>query len=200
VFRQAPWHHHGLLALEETQIEIRSPYLDNDVVRTVFRAPTGVADSDLCLRLIADARPNLARIRTDRGLTADRSMTSTLGRWMSEASFKAEYASDYGMPHWLARTDALLPALHFDRFWLGRHKFAHFRSWYRNELAPYVQDVLLDPRSRARPYVRTGAVERLVRRHLQGTHNYTTEIHTLLTLELTHRLFVDRSGHDGGYG
>src|SRR5436309_10230783 len=34
VFKQAPWHHYGLLALEETQVALRSPYLDNDLVRT----------------------------------------------------------------------------------------------------------------------------------------------------------------------
>ncbi len=39
VFRQAPWHHYGLLALEQTQLSLRSPFLDNDFVRTVFRAP-----------------------------------------------------------------------------------------------------------------------------------------------------------------
>jgi hypothetical protein len=27
--------------------------------------------------------------------------------------------------------------------------------------------------------------------HLTGNRNYTTEIHRLLTLELTHRLFLD---------
>jgi hypothetical protein len=41
-FRQAPWHHHGLRALEQTQLSMRSPYLDNDVVRTLFRAPEAV--------------------------------------------------------------------------------------------------------------------------------------------------------------
>src|SRR5262249_51724121 len=50
VFRQAPWHHYGLLALEESQLALRSPYLDNDLVRTVFRAPeSALADNDLCL-------------------------------------------------------------------------------------------------------------------------------------------------------
>src|SRR5438552_1922825 len=32
VFRQAPWHHYGLLALEQTQLSLRSPYLDNDLI------------------------------------------------------------------------------------------------------------------------------------------------------------------------
>ena len=38
-FRQSPWQHFGVLALEQTQLSVRSPYLDNDFVRTVFRAP-----------------------------------------------------------------------------------------------------------------------------------------------------------------
>ena len=39
VFKQAPWYLHGVLALEQTQLSMRSPYLDNDFVRTVFRSP-----------------------------------------------------------------------------------------------------------------------------------------------------------------
>ncbi len=39
VFHQAPWHHYGLLMLEQTQLAVRTPFLDNELVRTVFRAP-----------------------------------------------------------------------------------------------------------------------------------------------------------------
>src|SRR5262249_1716105 len=38
-FRQSPWNHYGVLGLEQTQVAIRSPYLDNDVVKCVYRAP-----------------------------------------------------------------------------------------------------------------------------------------------------------------
>jgi hypothetical protein len=31
----------------------------------------------------------------------------------------------------------------------------------------------------------------VVRSHLKGDRNYTTEIHKVLTLELLHRLFLD---------
>src|SRR6185436_3333933 len=65
VFRQAPWHHYGLLALEQTQLSLRSPYLDNDFVRTVFRAPeSAVTSNDACLRLIADGDPSLLQFQT----------------------------------------------------------------------------------------------------------------------------------------
>jgi hypothetical protein len=30
-----------------------------------------------------------------------------------------------------------------------------------------------------------------VKGHVKGDHNYTTEIHKLLTVELVHRLFLD---------
>ena len=67
-FRQAPWHHYPILALEQTQVTVRTPFLDNDFVRTVFRAPSSAsANNDLRVRLIGDGNPALRRIRTDRG-------------------------------------------------------------------------------------------------------------------------------------
>ncbi|MGH9404200.1 MAG: asparagine synthase-related protein, partial [Terriglobia bacterium] len=38
-FRQAPWLHWGNFMLEGSQVSMRSPYLDNDLVRTIYRAP-----------------------------------------------------------------------------------------------------------------------------------------------------------------
>ena len=38
-FTQSPWYHHGILAMEQSQLTVRSPFLDNDFVRTVYRAP-----------------------------------------------------------------------------------------------------------------------------------------------------------------
>lgn len=187
VFNQGPWHHHGVLALEETQVSLRSPYLDNDLVRTAFRAPPSArASHDACLRLIADGDATLRRIRTDRGVGG-----SAVSRALLEFLFKAEYACDTGMPQAVARIDHLLAPVHLERLVLGRHKFAHFRVWYRDRLAAYVRDVLLDPRARARPYLERGAVEDVVSGHLERGRNYTTELHQLLSLELVHRLFVD---------
>jgi len=108
-----------------------------------------------------------------------------------EFTFKAEYAYDYGMPQWLAQIDSLLSPFHIERCFLGRHKLFHFRVWYRDALSEYVRQVLLDPRTLSRPYLERTGVEAVVRDHLRGHRNYTTEIHKLLTLELLHRLFLD---------
>ena len=68
-FQQTPWWHYGILALEETQLTVRSPFLDNDFIRTVYRAPASVgAARDVRRRLINDGNPTLARVRTDRAL------------------------------------------------------------------------------------------------------------------------------------
>lgn len=193
VFRQAPWHHYGLLALEETQLCVRSPYLDNDFVRTVFRAPeSALADNDVCLRLIADGNMILRRIRTDRGLNGSGPhLSATARRALLEFTFKAEYAYDYGMPQWVAWIDHLFSGFHLERLFLGRHKFYHFRVWYRDVLSKYVQEMLLDPRTLSRPYLERSMLETIVKSHVKGNRNYTTEIHKLLTLELLHRIFLD---------
>ncbi len=189
-FRQSPWQHFGVLSLEQTQLSVRSPYLDNDFVRTVFRAPkSDVKNHDIRLRLIADGNPALGRFLTDRGVGKGFSAL-TFGSLL-EFTFKAEYAYDYGMPQWLACIDHLFSAAHLERLFLGRHKLFHFRVWYRDALSKYIQEILLDPRTLSRPYLQRTGVEAVVRGHLKGDRNYTNEIHKVLTLELIHRLFLD---------
>jgi asparagine synthase (glutamine-hydrolysing) len=95
------------------------------------------------------------------------------------------------MPQWLSRVDHAFSAFHLERLFLGRHKLFHFRVWYRDALAKYVEEMLLDPRTLSRPYLEPKGLEAVVRGHLHGGLNYTNEIHKVLTLELIHRLFVD---------
>jgi asparagine synthase (glutamine-hydrolysing) len=191
-FRQSPWYHQGILALEQSQLSVRSPYLDNDFVQTVFRAPKNQELEDVRLRLVRDGNPALARIRTDRGIGRNGGrLAATASRLFLDFTVKAEYAYDYGMPQWVARIDHLFAPLHLERLFLGRHKLLHYRVWYRDVLSDYVRQMLLDPLTLSRPYLERSGVEKVVDGHLRGDRNYTTEIHKLLTLELLHRLFLD---------
>jgi asparagine synthase (glutamine-hydrolysing) len=194
VFEQATWHHFGLYALEESQLTVRSPFLDNEFVKTVYRAPQAACESsDVCLRLIADGNADLRKIRTDRGLANEGNpFAPALNAWL-EFTFNAEYAYDYGMPQPVAKIDHAFAPLHLERLFLGRHKFSHFRVWYRDALSSYVRDTLLSARSLARPYLNAKVVESMVEGHLRGSENHTLEIHKLLTIEHIHRLFVDSS-------
>ena len=193
VFRQAPWRQHGLLALERTQQNIRSPFLDNDIVQVIYRAPqSALMNNDISLRLIADGSGELRAIRTDLGLGGNLpGWIAALQQAYFDFTFKAEYACDYGMPDSLARVDCAMKRLHLERAFLGRHKFTHFRVWYRDDLSDYVREILLDSRSLARPYLDRIAVERIVQEHCVGRRNHTNAIHKLLTLEHIHRLFTD---------
>jgi asparagine synthase (glutamine-hydrolysing) len=191
-FRQSPWYHHGVLALEQSQLTVHSPFLDNDFVRTVYRAPKSDNQGDIRLRLIKDGNPALGRIPSDRAIGGDGGrLTSALRHAFQEFTFKAEYAYDYGMPQAVARIDHSLSAFRLERLFLGRHKFLHFRVWYRDQLASFVREILLDPLSLSRPYIQKAAVETIVEGHLKGNRNYTTAIHRLLTMELMHRLFLN---------
>jgi asparagine synthase (glutamine-hydrolysing) len=192
-FRQSPWWHYGVLALEQTQLTVRSPYLDNDFIRTVFRAPAGASTTnDVRLRLIRDGNPALQRIRTDLGFGGGSGhLVSVASQLFQKFTFRAEYAYDYSMPQWLARMNHLCSPLGVERLFLGRHKTSHFRVWYRDALSEYVRGMLLDSRTLSRPYLERRGVEGIVRGHLEGERNYTTEIHKLLTLELVHRTFFD---------
>jgi asparagine synthase (glutamine-hydrolysing) len=197
-YRQAPWHHYSLLALEQTQLTLRSPFLDNDFVRINFRAPAAVLENNaLRLRLIADGNPALRQIRTDVGIggTGETFPGAILRRYHA-FTFKAEYAYDHGMPQWVAQIDHALSPLRLERLFLGRHKYYHFRVWYRDLLANYVKEMLLDSRTLSRPYLRGKALEAMVQRHLQGDRNYTNEIHRILSLELLHRAFIDSKVSD----
>jgi asparagine synthase (glutamine-hydrolysing) len=189
---QVPWYHYAQYALEVSQLSVRSPFLDNELVRTAYRAPKAAfADNEICLRLIADGDPRMRQIRTDRGLGKE-SVTGNLSRAFLEFTFKAEYAYNHGMPQWLAQVDHVLSPLRPERLWLGRHKYSHFRIWYRDDLSSYVQEMLLDAQSLNRWYIDKNTVQQIVAKHVSGQGNYTFEIHKALTLEILHRSLLDR--------
>jgi asparagine synthase (glutamine-hydrolysing) len=196
-FKQVPWHHFGRFALEQTQLSVRSPFLDNQLVPLACQAPPDAeANRQFAPRLIADANPALARIPTDRGTVGQwQFLPRKLRNFCQEFLPRAEYVYDYGMPQWLAKTDRALTPFHFERLFLGRQKFYHFRTWYRHELSAHVKEMLLDPRSLGRPYLDGKRVEQIVNAHTQGTGNHTLEIHKLLTIELLQRQLIENSSN-----
>ncbi len=191
--RQISWFFHGHQALEGSQIEMRSPFLDNQVIQTSYRARGRVyPTNDVRVRMIQDGNARLGRIRTDLGY-AGRGGKAATAFWylFHRGTMRAEYAFEHGDPQWLAWTDRWLLGRQLEKHFVGMHKFTHFSRWYREELAGYVREVLLDRRTLLRPYLNAKAVESAVEEHLKGTANHTPTINQLLTLEYFHRLFVD---------
>jgi len=193
-FKQVPWHHFSRLGLELSQLTLRSPFLDNELVALSFQVPKEHATSNaLALRLINDGNPALAKLGTDRGLLHKSvPVVTKIQHLYREFTFRAEYAYDYGMPDWLVRADNAFRPLHLERLFLGRHKFYHFRYWYRNQLAPYLKEVLLDSRTLSRPYLERRHVEQMVLDHTSGRGNHTLDIHRILSSELMQRQLIEQ--------
>lgn len=190
-FRQAGWAQYGVQFLEQTQLGLRAPFLGNRFVQAAYLAPDR-AHADVRARMVAEGHPELSRIPTDRGVRpVGHGLCAKARQFYQEFTFKAEYAFDLGMPQWLARASSLLAPLPLERWFLGRHKFAHFRTWYRNELSGYVREILLDSRTLSRPWWRRAGIEEVVSGHLSGRRNYTNTLHLLLTLEFLQRRYTD---------
>jgi asparagine synthase (glutamine-hydrolysing) len=190
-FKQVPWHHHARFAAERSQLTPRSPFLDNELVALAYRAPRELEGSPQpLLELITRGNPALDTVRTDRNLRARQTPMGKMRHAWQEFTAKAEYAYDYGMPRWLARADSMLKPLHVERLFLGRHKFYHFRVWYRDPLAATLRDGDF-----ARPLAcyREGIPAQLIREHTSGARNWTLELHKLLTVQLIDRHFTGPS-------
>lgn len=63
--------------------------------------------------------------------------------------------------------------------------------WFREELRPLLQEVLLDPHSLGRGWFRPAAVEQLVAEHVAGKWDHSYRLWSLLVLELWQQRFVD---------
>jgi asparagine synthase (glutamine-hydrolysing) len=191
-FKQAPWYMASKFAVERSEVTYRTPYFDNDLVALAYQTPAKLLNNGPALRLIADGNPAVGKIATDRGI-ASRSIagvTRALHQY-HEFTFKAEYAYDYGMPQWLAMLDHIFAPLRLEKMFLGRHKVAHFRVWYRDKLSHYLKEILLDRLSLQRPYLCARSMEKILEGHVNGYRNYTSEIHKILTLEFIQRKLIE---------
>jgi asparagine synthase (glutamine-hydrolysing) len=188
-----PWQLHGRLVSANSQLTLRTPYMDNDLVRILYQAPEDVRKSkEISLRLIADGNPALLKIPTDRGLYGNRDpVSSMVTRLYNEFLFKAEYYYNSGMPDWLAKFNSVFGSLNPESYFNGIHKIENYRLWFKNELSEYVREILLDQKTKNRSYLNSAAVEKIVLSHEKGFENHTDEINKLLSVELIQRTLVE---------
>jgi asparagine synthase (glutamine-hydrolysing) len=66
------------------------------------------------------------------------------------------------------------------------------KKWFRQALAGFCHDTLLDGRLKARGIVDTDVVSQMVNTHIAGTENNTRQLQALISLEIWFRLFIDR--------
>jgi asparagine synthase (glutamine-hydrolysing) len=194
VFKDFPWREYNKIILEQSQSVLRSPYMDNELVELMYRAPAGLrATNTPQRRIIHERNPKLSAIITDRGYVEGENLL--LAKCLEAyyyALFKIDYTYLFAMPHWLTKIDTVCNSLVRGRRFLGSQKFEYYRIWFRDELSGYVKEILLDERTARRPYFDAKALRMMVDTHTKGTRNYMNEINRALSLELLCRAMIDQ--------
>jgi len=180
------WHEFGRVSIEQSQLVLRTPYMDNDFVKLMFRAPAGVrAAGTLQEQYVKDMSPRLASIPTNLGSFISNSrLVTKIAYALSRVLFKVEYIYLYAAPHWLTLVDRKLARLQPERILSGRQKWEGYRIWFNTDFSEFVNETLLNSRAHLTQFFDKHAVKKIVERHLAGTHNYMNEINRALTVEL----------------
>ena len=176
----------GRYAIERSQVVMRSPFLADEVVKCLYRAPVSIRESPECATAVIRRRPELLAIPTDLGRLGNGA--SFVRRASRRALIKAEYLTSHGAPDWLARLSGRLPETMLETTFLGFDKFQHFRYWIRHELADFVRQTLIHSSpDELEPWFDTRRTAQMVDDHIEGRANYTDEIDKSMTLALACR-------------
>jgi asparagine synthase (glutamine-hydrolysing) len=193
-FQEVPLNLFGNLAAGRSQISFRTPYLDNELVALAYQCPDAIKKSSLpAMRLVKACSPALDRIPTDRGFISDRSDPEIfLRRAFAEVTFKLDYCSNAGLPRPFGLLDPVFKPVVRALGIAGLHKFLKYSTWFRNDLAPFVNDKIAAAQKSAHGFWNSEALAQVARGHLSGRKDFPSEISAALTLEsLERQLFRD---------
>jgi len=160
--------------LLRTQVVVRTPFYDNDLVDFMLTVPPGLRfDSYLYIQGFIQAAPDLAKVPYEKtGLP--------FTPCMREFSIRA----DRQMRWWLRQRGLK---------WVSapqKRPYADYDTWMRTVLRSWVEDTLLNKRALGRGYFNPDYIRNLVGEHMAGA-KHARKLGVLLTLELWHRMFLD---------
>lgn len=186
VTQEIPWHEYGRVAAEQSQLVLRSPYMDNELVQLMYRGPAGArGKGDLQEQYVKVTSPELARIPTNLGrFAAGGQRVRRIHYGLLWALFKIEYIYLYATPHWLTRVDRRFEGLRPERLFAGRQKWEGYRIWIKTHFQEFIRDSLASSGGRYDEFFERQTVERMLAQHFKGTHNHLNEINRALTVEL----------------
>lgn len=195
-----PWWWNAFVTLESSQVDVRSPFLDNDLVNVMYQAPPldpgfGIKFE---LNLIAKLKPGLMAIPTTGTHGGNRpwpipefvNAAITLLAILDKVYIRERLP--FNMTHLVGKADHLLISpLRLDRLFMGFADFRRYRTWYRDQLAGYLRETLLDEKTLNRPYWDKKNLSKIVNDHIQGRGTYLREIRKALQVELAHRVLLE---------
>ncbi len=165
-------------AIVRREIETRHPFMHRRLLELVWRVPTAIRDAGLVESyMISKNAPDLARLpftyEYGDGLPLRPYPSSQVARWAMNLSQR-----------WQVKREEL--GWHAPQ--VGNYRWA---EWLRGPLAGFFREVLLDPRTQSRPYLRGETIGRWLDEHMAG-QDHTLKLGTILSLELTVRELIDQ--------
>src|SRR5439155_12197506 len=108
-----PWYEFGRVAVEQSQLTLRTPYMDNNLVKLMFQAPLQIrAAGNLQEHYVKEKTPELSVFPTNMGrFVSNSGMITKLMYFWFRALFKVEYIYLFVTPHWLTHIDRTLEGL-----------------------------------------------------------------------------------------
>ena len=201
LYKEIPWWWNGFIASESSQVSIRSPYLDNDLIGLLYQAPSlkSLDGARLQLKAIGRFRPELLKIPTTGSYGGDAfapiaALRKNAIKFLLDLDkVQIRERVPYSLTHAVGRFDSVLHKMSLDRLISGFADFRRYRVWYRDQLAPFIQEILLDDRTLSRPYWNPRAVKKIVHGHIHGQGTYLREIRKVLQIEMIHRILCEGS-------
>jgi len=192
LFNQMPLQGYGRYAIERSQLLTSSPFLADEAVEWLYRAPAHVRASSESAATIIRRKPGLVAFPTDVGVLG--TGNPAVRKAWRKAVIKAEYLTSHGAPDWMAKLASRLPASLLETRFLGVDKFTHFRFWMRHDLAGFVRETLATrDAADLDAWFDMRRVQAMVEDHIAGRANYTSEIDKVLTVAVAQKtLLADR--------
>ncbi len=151
-----------------TMFETRLPFLDNGVISTLLSVPPHWKRSDEIQAFILGRRKpqflSVVNANTGTSLGAGKFRRRT-------AHFRNRVLAKLGVP--------------------GYQPYERLGLWLRRELRPWVEEVLLAPRTLERGIFRPETIRDVVKNHTERRQNHTALLLALLIFELGQREFID---------
>jgi asparagine synthase (glutamine-hydrolysing) len=195
LYSDLPWWWHKYIAIESSQLDVRSPYLDNDIIELLYQAPAMSSNSreKIQLKLIARNYPALLKIpSTSFQREGDSFIRRKFMKYMVSAEkiyIRERVPREF--THKVAMIDNFVRPLHIERLVAGRSTFRNFRIWFRDQLSQYLMDTLLSSTTKSRPFWDKFTLNKMLNDHIAGRGNYLLEIRKILQIELISRIFID---------
>ena len=193
LFHQAPFQGFGRRSIEFSQLETRTPFMDNDLMEVLYKMPTHTDGFLLSKAIIVNSKlPELFNIATDRGYWGTGSnFVKKLRHYYRQATFKAEYLAGRGSPDLVVKSCFFMKYFGVERLFMYSHKFYDERLMIRDYLTDYIKSVLLNnTNAKYLSFINEKNLRNIIDDHIKQKKNYMAEIDKILALALIeNRLF-----------